>query len=67
MSSFRRFAEAFSEILSILTVLGLFGLCLLDSVPASGPLEHVSERPRHSLKPVTIDELIAQKYRQEQN
>jgi hypothetical protein len=67
MSTFKRLAEAFSEILSALTVLGLLGLCLIEVLHES---VSTGLEPGRSLRPngpATIDELIEQKYRQEQN
>ena len=67
MSLSRRLAEAISEILSVLTVLGLLGLCLLEVLPDSVPTGHEREVSSRPTGPATIDDLIEQKYRQEQH
>ncbi|MEE4236856.1 MAG: hypothetical protein V2I51_09050 [Anderseniella sp.] len=61
-----RLADALSEVISVLTVLAVLGLCLLDTTLIRGLADQDVERAPAPPGPATIDELVEDVYRQKQ-
>jgi len=66
MARLNRLADALSELLSVLTVLAVLGVCLLDTALIRGLADQDVEQTPAPPGPATIDELVEDVYRQRQ-